>query len=89
LEPNHRNTRVWLQDHKAKPAAFTEFAPEPRIAIVGAGGWTFPVQLVRDILSFPALAGGVLALYDIDAKAAELTAAAVRELIEIGGVRDS
>ena len=57
----------------------------PRIVIVGAGGWTFPVELARDILSFPALAGGVLALYDIDAKAAELTASAVRALIEIGG----
>jgi len=62
-------------------------AGRPRIAIVGAGGWTFPVELARDILAFPALAGGTLALYDIDAKAAELTATAVRELIEIGGVR--
>jgi alpha-galactosidase len=59
----------------------------PRIAIVGAGGWTFPVELARDILAFPALAGGTLALYDIDAKAAELTATAVRELIAIGGAR--
>jgi alpha-galactosidase len=59
----------------------------PRIAIVGAGGWTFPIQLVRDILSFPALAGGVLALYDVDATAAELTATAARQLIEIGGAR--
>ena len=61
-------------------------AGRPRIVIVGAGGWTFPVELVRDILSFPALAGGVLALYDIDAKAAELTATAVHKLIELGGL---
>ncbi len=60
-------------------------AGRPRIAIVGAGGWVFPVRLARDILSFPALAGGVLALYDIDAAAARLTATAVRELIELGG----
>jgi alpha-galactosidase len=58
----------------------------PRIVIVGAGGWTFPVTLARDILSFPSLAGGVLALYDIDAEAAELTAASVRKLIGIGGL---
>jgi alpha-galactosidase len=58
----------------------------PRIVIVGAGGWTFPVTLARDILSFPSLAGGVLALYDIDADAAELTATSVRKLIEIGGL---
>jgi alpha-galactosidase len=60
-------------------------AGRPRIVIVGAGGWTFPVTLARDILSFPALASGVLVLYDIDAGAAELTASAVRALIEIGG----
>jgi alpha-galactosidase len=61
-------------------------AGRPRIVIVGAGGWTFPVALARDILAFPALAGGVLALYDIDAAAAELTATAVRKLIEVGGL---
>lgn len=61
-------------------------AGRPRIAIVGAGGWVFPVELARDILSFPALAGGVLALYDIDQEAAELTATAVRQLIELGGL---
>jgi len=61
-------------------------AGSPRIVIVGAGGWTFPVQLIRDILSFPALNGGVLALYDIDAQAAELTAKATGQLIEIGGL---
>lgn len=58
----------------------------PRIVIVGAGGWTFPVTLARDILSFPSLAGGVLALYDIDADAAGLTATSVRKLVELGGL---
>ena len=43
----------------------------PRIVIVGAGGWVFPVELTRDILSFPALSGCTLVLYDIDAEAAE------------------
>ena len=56
----------------------------PRIAIVGAGGWVFPLELTRDILSFPALRGSTLGLYDIDASAATRTADAAAELIEIG-----
>jgi alpha-galactosidase len=58
----------------------------PRIVIVGAGGWVFPVELIRDILSFPALNGAELVLYDIDRPAAERTAVAARQLIEIGGL---
>jgi alpha-galactosidase len=58
----------------------------PRIVIVGAGGWVFPVELIRDILSFPALSGGTLVLYDIDEPAAERTASAARQLIELGGL---
>jgi alpha-galactosidase len=61
-------------------------AGKPRIVIVGAGGWVFPVQLARDILSFGSLASGELVLYDIDAEAAERTARAVRQLIGIGGL---
>jgi alpha-galactosidase len=58
----------------------------PRIAIVGAGGWVFPMELTRDILSFAALADSTLALYDIDVAAAERTAGFARGLIEIGGL---
>jgi alpha-galactosidase len=54
----------------------------PRIVIVGAGGWVFPMELTRDIVSFPALQGATLVLYDIDPKGAERTAGAARELIE-------
>jgi len=60
-------------------------AARPRIVIVGAGGWVFPVELIRDILSFPSLGGAALVLYDIDQPAAERTAVAARQLIEIGG----
>jgi alpha-galactosidase len=60
-------------------------AEKPRIVIVGAGGWVFPLELTRDILAFPALASSTLALYDIDVPAAERTAASARELIELGG----
>jgi alpha-galactosidase len=58
----------------------------PRIVIVGAGGWVFPLELTRDVLSFPALGGSTLVLYDIDEPAAERTAVAARELIELGGL---
>jgi alpha-galactosidase len=57
-----------------------------RIAIVGAGGWVFPLELTRDILSFPALGDSTLVLYDIDVAAAERTAGAARQLIELGGL---
>jgi alpha-galactosidase len=58
----------------------------PRIVIVGAGGWVFPLELSRDILAFPALGASTLVLYDIDLPAAERTAASVRRLIQIGGL---
>jgi alpha-galactosidase len=58
----------------------------PRIAIVGAGGWVFPMELTRDLLSFPALGGSRLVMYDIDEDAAGRTAVAARSLIEIGGL---
>jgi alpha-galactosidase len=56
----------------------------PRIVIVGAGGWVFPLELTRDVLSFPALGSSTLVLYDIDVPAAERTAAFARELIDLG-----
>ena len=56
----------------------------PRIVIVGAGGWVFPMELVRDIVSFPALGSSTIVLYDIDLPSAERTAASARELIELG-----
>lgn len=54
----------------------------PRIVIVGAGGWVFPLELSRDILSFPALQASTLVLYDIDRAAAERTERFVRQLVE-------
>lgn len=58
----------------------------PRIVIVGAGGWVFPMEITRDVLAFPALGGSRLVLYDIDPAAAERTAVAARRLIELGGL---
>jgi len=58
----------------------------PRIVIVGAGGWVFPMELTRDVLAFPALHRATLVLYDIDPAGAERTASAARRLIELGGL---
>jgi len=57
----------------------------PRIVIVGAGGWVFPMELVRDVLAFPALGSSTIVLYDIDVPSAERTATSARELIALGG----
>ncbi len=59
---------------------------EPRIVVIGAGGWVFPMELTRDILSFDALGDSTLVLYDIDLPAAERTATAARQLIDLGGL---
>ena len=40
----------------------------PKITIVGAGGYVFPLTLIRDILAFEALQDSELCLYDPDAE---------------------
>lgn len=57
-------------------------AEQPRIVIVGAGGWVFPLELSRDVLAFPALRGAALILYDIDPPAAERTRGSVQRMID-------
>src|SRR5579859_1539939 len=52
-----------------------------KIAIVGAGGYVFPLRLVGDLLSFPALRDSTLSLMDLDLPRAERTASAARELV--------
>ncbi len=51
------------------------------IAVVGAGGYVFPLRLIGDLLSFPELREGTLALLDVDAGRLERTAAAARALV--------
>ena len=58
----------------------------PRIVISGAGGWVFPLELSRDVLSFPALAGSTLVLYDIDRPAAERTRGFVERMVDDAGL---
>ncbi|MDP9364392.1 MAG: alpha-glucosidase/alpha-galactosidase [Chloroflexota bacterium] len=52
-----------------------------RIVIVGAGGYVFPLRLIGDLLSFPALRGSTLALMDVDPGRLERTTAAARALV--------
>ena len=52
-----------------------------KIAIIGAGGYVFPLRLIGDLLSFPELRDSTLALMDIDLPRAERTVHAARELI--------
>ncbi len=52
-----------------------------KIAIIGAGGYVFPLRLIGDLLSFPALRESTFSLMDIDLGRAERTAAAARELV--------
>ncbi len=53
-----------------------------KIAIIGAGGYVFPLRLVGDILSHKALEDVTIALMDINLPALERTADNVRELID-------
>jgi alpha-galactosidase len=52
-----------------------------KIAIIGAGGYVFPLRLIGDILSHPELRDSTLALMDIDAGRLETTASAARALV--------
>src|SRR5436305_1301402 len=52
-----------------------------KIAIIGAGGFVFPLRLIGDLLSFPALRDSTLSLMDISLAGAERTAGAARELV--------
>jgi alpha-galactosidase len=54
----------------------------PKITIIGAGGYVFPLRLIGDLLSFPALQNSTITLMDIDQHRAEQTAAAARQIVE-------
>lgn len=54
----------------------------PKIALIGAGGYVFPLRLIQDILAFPELQDSTFALMDIDASRLERTAGTARKLVE-------
>ncbi|MEN6355995.1 MAG: alpha-galactosidase [Armatimonadota bacterium] len=55
-----------------------------KIAFIGAGSFGFTRGLVRDILTFPALADSTIALMDIDAERLSFIKSAVDNIVEAG-----
>jgi len=55
-----------------------------KIAIIGSGSYNFTTAVVRDILSYPALADARIALMDIDAERLEISRLTVAKLIQAG-----
>lgn len=53
-----------------------------KIAMIGAGGTVFPLRLVGDLITFPALRDSTISLMDVDLVRAERTAAHARSLIK-------
>jgi alpha-galactosidase len=54
-----------------------------KITIIGAGGYVFPLTLIRDILAFPTLQNSTLSLMDIDAARLQRTAEGAKALVEM------
>jgi alpha-galactosidase len=57
----------------------------PKIAFIGAGSFEFTRNLVRDLLSYPALAGSDLYLMDIDEERLGYIERSVTRLVQAGG----
>ena len=53
-----------------------------KIAIIGAGGYEFPLQLMNDFLSFPSTQDAHYALMDIDPQSLARTERLARRLVE-------
>jgi alpha-galactosidase len=53
----------------------------PKIVIVGAGGYVFPLRLSIDVLSFPELQHATLTLYDISAENVKRTFERVKRVV--------
>ncbi|GIV18965.1 MAG: alpha-glucosidase/alpha-galactosidase [Armatimonadota bacterium] len=58
----------------------------PKITIVGAGGYVFPIRLTVDILSFPELQDATLYLYDIDAERLARSKRLIDGIVERNGL---
>lgn len=58
----------------------------PKITLIGAGGYVFPLRLIGDLLSFPALQSATLCLMDVNAERLAAVAAASRELVDHHGL---
>jgi alpha-galactosidase len=54
----------------------------PRISIIGAGGFVFPLTIIRDVCAFPELQDSTISLMDIAPDRLERTAAGARAIVE-------
>ena len=70
--PGSRSARRWLSKARVTLA---------KVAIIGAGGYVFPLRLIGDILSHPELQDCTLSLMDVDPGRLERTADAARTLV--------
>ena len=57
----------------------------PKIAFIGAGSFGFTRNLVRDVLTFPLLAGSTITLMDINAERLDFIQRAVERIVKEGG----
>jgi alpha-galactosidase len=57
-----------------------------RIAIIGAGGYEFPLQLMNDFLSYPSLRGATYVLMDIDPASLRRTERLAGRLVDAHGL---
>jgi alpha-galactosidase len=53
----------------------------PKIVIIGAGGYVFPLTMIRDMLAFPELHSSTFSLMDIDPVGLARTAGYARQLV--------
>lgn len=54
----------------------------PKITVIGAGGYVFPLTVIRDVLAFESLQESVLSLYDINPERVAVTAGGAERLVE-------
>ena len=53
----------------------------PKITIIGAGGYVFPLRLIADVLSYPELQQSTFCLMDIDAERLEHNVVLAQDII--------
>ncbi|MFW6270881.1 MAG: alpha-galactosidase [Bacillota bacterium] len=53
-----------------------------KISIIGAGGYVFPLELVKDILSFPTLQDSTISLMDIDPDRLQRNADGIKKMVD-------
>lgn len=56
----------------------------PKVTFIGAGSFGFTRTLIRDLLTFPTLAGSEIALMDINAERLDFAKKAVQRIIDAG-----